>query len=241
MTMADSTLFGLPVDQVANTLGMVATICFIIQYIPQMVLNSTRKSMYGFSFHGILIKHLGACFLFVNTFVTAEADPVVIYGLFNVLQHTVFIIQFQLYQNVTEKPRLYLPWLWLPFLPAIAAFYAPASLPYTSSVKPACQLLSHVPQLLEVVRCRTAAGTSMATQHLNFVGGMAGLIMCYLVPPVSIMTTLMYVNSCMQAITLYYAAIYFDVLRIGSSSSSSPSAASASSPARCKAVLVDPR
>ena len=74
-------------------LGMAAAGAFILQYVlsvaprprrravshrvrryfPQMVLNYRRKSMYGFSFHGILIKHLGACFLFVNSYVSSGA------------------------------------------------------------------------------------------------------------------------------------------------------------------------
>jgi len=40
------------------------------RYVPQALLNFQRKSMYGFSASGVLLKHLGACFLFVNAYIT---------------------------------------------------------------------------------------------------------------------------------------------------------------------------
>ena len=39
----------------------------------------------------------------------------------------------------------------------------------------------------------------MATQHLNVIGGVLGLIMCLIVPPVNASTWLIYINRCARA------------------------------------------
>ena len=67
----------------------------LTRYIPQAVLNEQRRSVVGFSVTGIIIKHVGACFLFVNAAYLGEHYPVVLYGLFNVVQHSFFMYQLR--------------------------------------------------------------------------------------------------------------------------------------------------
>lgn len=47
----------------------------------------------GFSASGIIIKLLGAAFLAVNSYFTGEPAAVVAYGLCNVGQHLIFMVQ----------------------------------------------------------------------------------------------------------------------------------------------------
>merc|ERR1711916_65776 len=96
----------LTLENVASAAGMAATIAFTLQYLPQAILNQQRRSVKGFSTLGIVIKHLGACFLLVNAYLTGEATPVILYGLFNVLQHSVFMVQFSIFPSHSEDSAL---------------------------------------------------------------------------------------------------------------------------------------
>lgn len=78
----------------ALVLGYVASICFTIQYFPQAQLNFQKKSVFGFSANGIIIKLIGACFLASNSFYTEQPVSVIAYGFFNVFQHVIFMIQY---------------------------------------------------------------------------------------------------------------------------------------------------
>lgn len=80
----------------AECLGHLATCCFTIQYMPQAYKNYTRKSCHGFSSSGIVIKLVGAAFLMVNSYLLGELSSVILYGLFNVVQHSAFMIQYVL-------------------------------------------------------------------------------------------------------------------------------------------------
>ena len=81
---------------------------------------------------------------------------------------------------------------------------------YTSCVKPVTQLVSHLPQLAECYRLRSTQGISYASQALNLVGGVAGVVMCALVPPKTNWTWLLYGNSIFQALSLYALACLYD-------------------------------
>ena len=69
-------------------------------------------------------------------------------------------------------------------------------------MKPAAQVASHVPLLLEVYRSGPQ-GVSLATQHLNVVGALLGFVMLWVLPPVSSAVWLIYLNSLLQALTMY--------------------------------------
>ncbi len=51
---------------------------------------------------------------------------------------------------------------------------------------------------------------SLLSQHLNFLGGLLGIYMCWVIPPKSPMTWLLYSNSIGQALTLYAAFVWYD-------------------------------
>jgi len=144
------------------------------RYIPQAQLNYQRKSIKGFNTTGIIIKLFGACFLTVNAFLIGESLPVICYGLFNVIQHSLFMVQFYLYET-NGLNVYYLLWLLFPLVPATLGIAWPESMTVTNGIKPLAQILSHLPQLLECARLRTTQGVSLASQHLNFVGGLTGV------------------------------------------------------------------
>ena len=96
--VSDSTL------RLAETLGMIATICFTLQYMPQAYMNYRRKSCRGFSSTGIIIKLVGAAFLMINSYLLGELANVVLYGLFNVVQHSFFMIQLSFFSIVKSIP-----------------------------------------------------------------------------------------------------------------------------------------
>jgi len=208
----------------ASLLGFVASLCFTLQYIPQTVYNFRRKSVHGFSTTGIIIKYIGTSFLFINSILLGENMSVAMYGLCGVIQHSIFMIQFSLYASTTDtkivslelpsttQPRKdkYLLWMLFPFVPFSLGLAYPESIYATSAVKPITQVLSHIPQMKVCYQLKTTAGISLASQHLNFIGGVLGLYMCWIIPPVSNMTYLIYVNSVLQAVTLYMMTIYYD-------------------------------
>ena len=86
-TMIDNQLLAL-------AMGYLASICFTIQYFPQARLNFQKKSVYGFSSGGIIIKLIGACFLASNSFYTDQSPSVIAYGFLNVFQHQIFMAQY---------------------------------------------------------------------------------------------------------------------------------------------------
>eukprot|EP00007_Cunea_sp_BSH-02190019_P000675 CAMPEP_0174243174 /NCGR_PEP_ID=MMETSP0417-20130205/30652_1 /TAXON_ID=242541 /ORGANISM="Mayorella sp, Strain BSH-02190019" /LENGTH=488 /DNA_ID=CAMNT_0015322645 /DNA_START=214 /DNA_END=1676 /DNA_ORIENTATION=- len=203
--------------------GALAGLCFTVQYIPQTLHNYRRHSVRGFSATSIIIKFVGATFMTVNTYVLQETWAVVLYGLFNVCQHAIFLLQFEWYANDDElsssldrKPARnrflssILYWLMFPMLPIWLAIYFPGSVVWTSSIKPLCQVLSHLPQLKACYDIRSTKGVSLVTQHLNILGGLLGLVMCFLIPPKVSTTTLLYVFSFLQALSIYVMAIYYD-------------------------------
>eukprot|EP00484_Ammonia_sp_Unknown_P018325 CAMPEP_0197036060 /NCGR_PEP_ID=MMETSP1384-20130603/13673_1 /TAXON_ID=29189 /ORGANISM="Ammonia sp." /LENGTH=243 /DNA_ID=CAMNT_0042466189 /DNA_START=115 /DNA_END=846 /DNA_ORIENTATION=- len=187
-------------------LGMLATFCFTLQYAPQAIQNFQRKSTHGFSSTGIIIKLVGAAFLMVNAYLTGETTSVVLYGVFNVIQHSIFMWQFSIYQHDYK----FLLWLLFPMIPYMLGNVMPSTIALTNSIKPGAQIFSHIPQLWVCYNLKTAQGVSLKTQHLNMIGGVAGLIMCFIIEPKSIMTYFLYINSMFQAISLYLVAIVYD-------------------------------
>eukprot|EP01120_Amphizonella_sp_Union-15-10_P012288 TRINITY_DN5432_c0_g2_i1.p1 TRINITY_DN5432_c0_g2~~TRINITY_DN5432_c0_g2_i1.p1 ORF type:complete len:236 (-),score=21.80 TRINITY_DN5432_c0_g2_i1:78-785(-) len=194
----------------AYALGIFASFCFTFQYIPQAVLNYKRKSVRGFSTTGIIMKHVGASFLLVNSYLQEETLAVICYGLVNVIQHSLFMFQFSIYGS-EEKPgsKKYLLWLFFPLVPLLLGLFYPITMTGTNSMKPITQVLSHIPQLVECVKLKTTRGVSLPTQHLNFLGGIAGLYMCFVIPPVATTTYLIYLNSIFQALSIYFLAHYY--------------------------------
>jgi len=192
--------------QLAKYFGIVSSICFALQYLPQTWLNFRRKSVKGFSTTGIVIKLIGASFLLVNSYLNGETFPVIFYGLVNVVQHSIFILQFFFY---TQEGN-YLQWLLFPAIPYLIGKFAPETLLFTNTVKPITQILSHLPQLKVCYDLKTTSGVSMLSQHFNIVGGVLGVYMCFIIPPKTFMTYLIYSNSIFQALSLYILAIYYD-------------------------------
>jgi len=210
---------------IAKVLGILSSICFALQYLPQTYLNFKRKSVKGFSTHGIIIKLVGASFLLVNSFLNGEATPVVFYGLINVLQHSVFILQFSIYPSDSAVRENFLHWLLFPLVPYFVGVYAPQTLVFTNSVKPITQVLSHIPQLKVCVDLMTTSGVSMMSQHFNLVGGIFGLVMCIVIPPVSAVVYLIYINSVLQALSIYGFYFYYDYNSVDRKKSERPTSA----------------
>jgi len=196
---------------VGESLGMLATACFTMQYIPQTLKNYQRKSCKGFSSVGIVIKLIGAAFLMVNSFLMDETWSVVLYGLFAVFQHSIFMLQFVVYGHAS----IYYLWILFPVIPFMMGSWCPGSVHWTTSVKPLAQILSHIPQLQECYKLKSTSGVSLQSQHLNIVGGISGLTRCFLIPPKSEWTYCLYLFAVFQALSLYSCAVYYDNYRFG--------------------------
>ena len=149
----------------------------INRYAPQAWKNYKRKSCRGFSSTGIIIKLVGAAFLMVNAYILGETISVTFYGLFNVIQHSIFMLQFAIYKNDYK----FVVWLLFPLFPYFLGTISPITINFTNSIKPGAQIFSHIPQLLLCWNLKTTQGVSLDTQHLNMVGGLCGLIMCFLI------------------------------------------------------------
>eukprot|EP01113_Clastostelium_recurvatum_P025121 TRINITY_DN3019_c0_g1_i4.p1 TRINITY_DN3019_c0_g1~~TRINITY_DN3019_c0_g1_i4.p1 ORF type:complete len:244 (+),score=70.08 TRINITY_DN3019_c0_g1_i4:78-809(+) len=221
--MTAAAQYMIPNASLGQAFGVVSSVCFAFQYIPQAYLNYQRKSVRGFSTTGITLKLIGASFLLANSWLNGETYPVIMYGLLNVMQHSAFMIQFSMYpsdeEHADQTKRLtrdertgrerFLLWLLFPFLPLLLGQLAPSTMAITNYIKPITQLLSHIPQLKVCYDLASTAGVAMLSQHLNFIGGALGLYMCFVIPPVSSTTYIIYFNSCFQALSLYAMALYF--------------------------------
>ncbi|KAJ4459482.1 putative transmembrane protein [Paratrimastix pyriformis] len=186
---------------VSGVASVISVAAFFFQYFPQLILNHRRRSVEGISLPGVLLKLLGATFLFVDAYLLDEPDALILYGLINTCQMMFFVHQFALYQR---QYRIYW-WLLSPLIPYVCGTLLPASIPFTYGIKPATQIASHLPQLLLCFRTHSTQGISRLSQHLNLIGGIAGLVSLWLTPRlVSRISYLTYFNSVMQAVTLYY-------------------------------------
>jgi len=194
---------------VAKIFGLLSSICFALQYLPQAFLNFRRKSVKGFSTVGIIIKLVGASFLLANSILNGEAQPVIFYGLINVVQHSLFIVQFSIYPSDTSTHENFFHWLLFPLVPYVIGVYLPQTLVFTNVVKPITQVMSHIPQIKVCVDVKTTSGVSMLSQHFNFIGGILGLYMCIVIPPVSKLVYFIYLNSILQALSIYGLAWYY--------------------------------
>lgn len=89
--------------QVADVCGTVAMLCATLQYVPQLMLNRNRRSVDGLSFQTVILKHIGACFLFANSAVIHENMMVVLHGLGTVTMLTLLILQFAAYRGPKHR------------------------------------------------------------------------------------------------------------------------------------------
>ncbi|KAF0975069.1 hypothetical protein FDP41_005822 [Naegleria fowleri] len=190
----------------ASISGYLATFCFTVQYLPQAYLNHKRKSVKGFSTTGILLKLVGASYLGVNSFLMGEALSVGLYGTLNILQHSVFMIQFTMFTG----RKLFLFCLLIPLVPLVTGYMYPNTIPYTNLIKPVSQIVSHIPQIIVTWEARSTEGVSLISQHLNLLGGICGVFMYSVFTPKSFFTRLVYWNSLLQALSIYFLAVYFD-------------------------------
>jgi uncharacterized protein with PQ loop repeat len=223
----------------ADVLGYIASFCFTMHYIPQTFHNWKRKNMFGFSALGVVIKLIGAAFLAVNSYFLNQPTSVVLYGFFNVAQHSFFMIQFSLYPAIMAKEDregeqekresldkgegavinegereqkgnpAYLVWLLFPIIPLFFAYVFPSSLDITSYMKPLSQIISQIPQLVECIKYRTTSAISFLSVHLGLVGGLAGLYMCY-VFELPLSIWLIYIDAILlQALSFYLLAFWY--------------------------------
>lgn len=179
--------------------------------------------MRGFSAVGIIIKHVGASFLFINSlFLGGDQSIFLSHNNRSSRSCTLWLVQycaalyfydtvkfirnfsnerFTIYSDDSEsnnnntedtsknKPAYkekYLLWLLFPLVPIILAKLIPSTMslflnyPFshvviTNSVKPITQILSHLPQLKVCYQLKTTSGVALLSQHLNLIGGIAGL------------------------------------------------------------------
>eukprot|EP01006_Ploeotia_vitrea_P047650 TRINITY_DN67146_c4_g2_i1.p1 TRINITY_DN67146_c4_g2~~TRINITY_DN67146_c4_g2_i1.p1 ORF type:complete len:246 (-),score=5.03 TRINITY_DN67146_c4_g2_i1:203-940(-) len=192
---------------IAHGLGYVATIAFFIQYVPQIHLNYKRKTCEGFSSVAILVKLIGASFMFINFLLDEKKPPwsVVIYALINVGQYSVLIIQFVLYNH----RWMYCSYFLVIPTAIITSFALPATMAWTNSIKPATQVISQIALLAECVRIKSTRGVSLMSMHFNGIGGAAGTIMCIILSQ-RLYTLMLYVNSFGQAVSIYVLAAMYD-------------------------------
>ena len=190
-------------------LGNLATFCFFIVYIPQFVLNLKRKSVAGFSLQSTVIKFIGSSFLCFNSLFNGSGFPVFLYGFLNTLQHGLFLFQFWKYSS--NKYAIF--FVGIAAIPYLLAKFFPQTIQYTDLVKPICQILSHIPQIVQCIKLHTTTGCSMMGQHLNLIGSILGIFMCYLENEESIKTWIIYFNSGFQAISLYLVAFWYHEMR----------------------------
>ena len=96
-----------------------------------------------------------------------------------------------------------------PLIPFIFGILFPETLTYTNVIKPLAQILSLLPQLYESFCNKSTNGVSMLSQHLNLIGGFLGIFMCFIIPPATTTTYIIYINSIIQAFSIYLLAVFF--------------------------------
>eukprot|EP00759_Apiculatamorpha_spiralis_P033368 PhF_6_TR34691/c0_g1_i1/m.50483 len=183
----------------ADFMGYTATFLFFIQYLPQILLTHRRKTVKGFSTTSVVIKMIGASFFMTNYLILGERWPTTLYGIICTTQYAVMIAQAGLYER---RPTV-LAIIFMPIPCVLISSYFPTTMAYTTVLKPLTQVLSHVPLLYGCIREGSVKGISMTSMHLNAAGGLLGIGMCLLVEMKSPWTMAIYVNSFLQAATVY--------------------------------------
>ncbi|KAG9395840.1 PQ loop repeat [Carpediemonas membranifera] len=200
------------IDVFGSILGYLATLCFTIQYVPQLLSNYRRRSVEGLSLTCYVIKLIGAYFLFVVALISGEHPSVICYGMVNLIQYNLFMFFWFRFRHVH-----WVAWTALtPMAPLVLVYLWPEVGNYTIFLKPLSQVFSHIPQLMLVYKAKTTNGVSMKTQGLCFMGGLCGFIMTLLVPPKSFGVTAAYICAMGQGGTLVAARVYYgDHPRLG--------------------------
>ena len=191
---------------VSSFLGYTATFAFFVQYLPQMHQNYVRKSTEGFSLACVIVKLVGASFMFANFLIDVELGFVQLYAFVNMFQYFVLVTQAALYTTDSRHIALV---LFMPLPIFVASSFLPATRPFTTGLKPVTQVVSHTLLLLECVRIRSVRGVSMSSQFLNLFGGVCGMVACSLTQPLSSWTVWLYINSVGQALTVFALREYF--------------------------------
>ena len=190
-------------------LGNIASILFVVVYVPQFRLNFKRKSVEGFSLPSVILKYLGNAFLFVNSTFHGSAIPILLYGGLSLIIQFGFLIQFYQYKN----DLLALFFTAIPIIPYFINIAFPSLVTLTDSIKPITQILSLGAQVVKCVKLKTTFGISIFGQHMNVLGAFLGFIMCIVIGPMPLSTWLIYINSLLQGISFYVLALMYHEMR----------------------------
>jgi hypothetical protein len=202
------------IDEYAQALGDLSSVCFFLVYVPQFVLNCRRRSVAGFSLSSVVLKLVGSAFLFVNSVFKEASFPFIFYGLLNTVEHCLFLGQFAVYDKHFSALLL----ISVILIPYFICQYLPHWVKWTNLVKPGTQFLSNFPQLYHCVRVHTTTGLSMYGQHLHWLGSLFGFMMLIVEQNFSFMPWLLYANSFLQAYLIYVMAAWYGELRFSDES-----------------------
>lgn len=204
-------MLGLSVyDSLSAVAGNLAAVCFFLVNIPQILMNYKRQSTEGFSSMSVIIRCFGISFHVFNGYMHNIAFPLLFAGVLLFLENLIFIIQIGIY----NQAYLYLLCLMIPIPIYCIATMRPESWVYTRWVNPCTQILCYVPYVLTLVKAGTTKGISMLGQHLNFIGGICGLLMCSVGTRCDPLGWCFYLISLMQATVVFCVAIKFEEFRI---------------------------
>lgn len=114
-----------------------------------------------------------------------------------------------MYSPTLKNRHYFLIALLMPVVPLIQGLLIPNTQELTILIKPLSQIVSHIPQLLDIFASKSTEGISITSQHLNMTGGVLGLLMCYFHPPLTHSTYFIYANSVFQAVSIYVCQILY--------------------------------
>lgn len=191
----------------ALSAGMASGILFFIVYIPQILLNIQKKSTGGLSLTSMFIKISGGGFMLINCMLVGEAFPVQVSGALSFLIYSMLIMQIARYNNRMNLALIPLSFVMVPYL--LGSLF-PSTIPLTNLIKPSTQIFSHLAQLLLFYQRKTVKGYALDGQHFNFLGAACGSYMCLVIPPKSSSTWMLYINSFLQAFSVYLFVLYYD-------------------------------
>lgn len=196
-------------DGLACWIGNIGAILMFSGDIPQIIHNFRRKSLEGFSGLSVAISTFGSCFVFINSLLSLSAFSTKLAGGLLLIENIIFDIQFIYY----DKNWLFFIPLGLCIPVILLSSLWPASIVVTRWFSPICSILNFIPYIVVLFEVKTTLGLSMISQHIAFISGALGMLMCSIVCAPNALEWFFYITDMIQSIIIYIIAMIFGEFR----------------------------
>ena len=190
--------------------GNFGALIFFFVHFPQLLFNYQRKSTEGFSSTSVFIRNFGLSFHVTNSLIEKLHKPYILTGIILLFLLQIYFIQFTIYR----KNKKYLFGLLIPIIPFIINFLFPEIISITNWLNPISQIICYIPYIFSCLKVASTNGISLLGQHINFLGGIFGFLMCSINCNCSQMTWLFYCISLIQSLSIFLLSLSYNEYRL---------------------------